>query len=105
MQDAYQYIRLYSPYDNIRPQDYPAMLLTASLHDSRVPYWESAKYVAALRSILSRGEAVFPQPLLLTNLEAGGHNASTQASTRLSDLVMKMAFLVNNLGNDSDLLA
>lgn len=50
MQDAFAYISSYSPYSNInRSVEYPAMLLTASLHDTRVNYWEPAKYVAAMR--------------------------------------------------------
>lgn len=95
-QEAHEYIRSYSPYDNIQAHIYPALLLTASLLDSRVPFWESAKYVAALRAVLAKEAGLFPPPLLLTNLQAGGHNATTQASKKLSDAVMKMAFLVSN---------
>src|SRR5204863_2339154 len=48
---AYEYMRTYSPYDNLEKRAYPAMLVTTSLHDSQVMYWEPAKYVAALRGL------------------------------------------------------
>ena len=68
----YQYMRQYSPYDNIARQAYPAMLVTTSLNDSQVMYWEPAKYVARLRAMKTD-----TNPLLLaTNMGAGHGGAS-----------------------------
>ena len=69
---AFEYIRSYSPYDNISAQDYPAMLVHVSLNDSQVPYWEGAKYVARLRELKTDSNPV----LLKTNLGAGHGGAS-----------------------------
>ena len=48
---AYDYMKTYSPYDNLEKRAYPAMLVTTSLNDSQVMYWEPAKYVARLRTL------------------------------------------------------
>ena len=48
--EAFAYMRSYSPYDNLKPGSYPAMLVKTSLNDSQVMYWEPAKYVARLRT-------------------------------------------------------
>src|SRR5204863_699727 len=48
---AYDYIKTYSPYDNVRAQNYPAMLVKVSINDSQVPFWEGAKLVAKLRAM------------------------------------------------------
>src|SRR5204863_4919018 len=49
--EAFEYMRSYSPYDNLKTGDYPAMLVKTSLNDSQVMYWEPAKYVARLRTL------------------------------------------------------
>ena len=68
----YRYMQSYSPYDNVAAVDYPAMWVTAGLHDSQVQYWEPAKWVARMRE---RGTG--HRPLLLrTNMEAGHGGAS-----------------------------
>jgi oligopeptidase B len=67
--DFYRYMKSYSPYDNVRPESYPALLVTAGLNDPRVSYWEPAKWVAKLRS-LSRGDAA----LLLKTEMGSGHS-------------------------------
>ena len=64
---AFDYMMKYSPYDNIKAQNYPAMLVQVSLNDSQVPYWEGAKFVARLRATKTD-----TNPLLLkTNMGAG----------------------------------
>ncbi len=67
--DFYQYIKAYSPYDNVHAADYPALLVTTGLNDPRVSYWEPAKWVAKLRS-LKRGEST----LLLKTEMGSGHS-------------------------------
>ena len=62
----------YSPYDNIKEQDYPNLLITAGLHDSQVQYWEPAKWAAKLRTLKTDNNVLF----LDTNMEAGHSGAS-----------------------------
>ena len=69
---AYDYMRSYSPYDNIERKAYPAMLVTTGLNDSQVMYWEPAKYVAKLRAHKTDSNAL----LLKTNMGAGHGGAS-----------------------------
>ena len=69
---AFDYMMKYSPYDNIKAANYPAMLVQVSLNDSQVPYWEGAKLVAKLRATKTDNN-----PLLLkTNMGAGHGGAS-----------------------------
>jgi oligopeptidase B len=83
----------YSPYDNLREGNYPAMLVKTSLHDSQVMYWEPAKYVAKLRR-LKRNDA----PLLLhTNMEAG-HGGASGRYDYLKEIAFDQAFLLMELG-------
>lgn len=113
LQAAFDYIRSYSPYSNIQPSaTYPALLLTASLHDNRVNFWEPAKYTAAMRHFrkqqeqqegagLSQGSStaqVEERPLLLLTDMNAGHFAASAASVRLQERAMKLAFILHNLG-------
>ena len=67
-EDSYHYMKSYSPYDNVKAQDYPAMLITTGLHDSQVQYWEPAKWMARLRKTRTNPE----QPLLMyCNMDTG----------------------------------
>ena len=70
--DCYDYMLTYSPYDNVRAKDYPALLVTTGLHDSQVQYFEPAKWVARLRALKTDGNVL----LLRTNMEAGHGGAS-----------------------------
>jgi oligopeptidase B len=90
---AFDYIRSYSPYDNIRPQDYPAMLVHVSLNDSQVPYWEGAKYVARLRELKTDGNPV----LLKTNLGAG-HGGASGRYDALRETAFTYSFILWQMG-------
>ncbi len=70
--EAYATIGAYSPYDNVKTQAYPPMLITAGLNDPRVAYWEPAKWVAKLRVAASNSQNIY----LRTELEAGHHGPS-----------------------------
>ena len=94
----YEYMRSYSPYDNVRAQDYPALLVTAGLNDPRVGYWEPAKWVARLRATKTDRN-----PLLLkTHLDAG-HSGASGRYDALADLAFEYAFLLTQLpGRESE---
>jgi len=86
---AYDYIAGYSPYDNIEPRAYPAILATGGLSDPRVTYWEPAKWVARLREA---GEA--PRPVLLKiNMDAG-HGGASGRFDHLKDPALAYAFAI-----------
>ena len=91
--EAFAYMSSYSPYDNLREADYPAMLVKTSLNDSQVMYWEPAKYVARLRT-LKRNDT----PLLLhINMEAG-HGGASGRYDYLKEIAFDYAFLLRELG-------
>ena len=64
---AYAYIKSYSPYDNVKQQEYPDLLIEAGLNDPRVGYWEAAKWAARLRD-MKQGDSLL---LLKTNMDTG----------------------------------
>lgn len=79
----------YSPYDNVRPQAYPHMLVTAGLHDSQVQYWEPAKWVARLRELRS------DDGLLLFDVDTeAGHSGKTGRFRSLEDTALVYTFLL-----------
>jgi oligopeptidase B len=90
---AFDYIRQYSPYDNVRAQDYPAMLVHVSLHDSQVPYWEGAKFVAKLREMKTDDNPV----LLKANLGAG-HGGASGRYDALRETAFTYAFVLWQVG-------
>ena len=91
--DEYDYIKSYSPYDNLAAKNYPAILLTTSLNDSQVPYWEPAKYAARLRAIKTD-----KNPLLLKiNLDAG-HGGASGRYDALKETAFEDAFGLAVLG-------
>jgi oligopeptidase B len=92
IQEQYEYILSYSPYDNVRPVEYPHLLVTAGLHDSQVPYWEAAKWVAKLRATKTDDRLL----LLKTNLDAGHHGASGRFR-RHRETALEYAFLLEVL--------
>ncbi|MGA8938848.1 MAG: S9 family peptidase [Acidobacteriaceae bacterium] len=90
---AFEYMRSYSPYDNLHAGAYPAMLVKTSLNDSQVMYWEPAKYVAKLRT-LKTDDA----PLLLhVNMDAG-HGGASGRYDYLKEIAFDDAFLLRELG-------
>jgi len=89
----YEYMMSYSPYDNVRPKAYPALLVTTGLHDSQVQYWEPAKWVARLRVTKTDSN-----PLILkTNLEAG-HGGASGRFRRLKETALQYAFILDLVG-------
>jgi oligopeptidase B len=91
--EAFVYMRSYSPYDNLKAGDYPAMLVKTSLNDSQVMYWEPAKYVAKLRTLKQNDT-----PLLLhINMDAG-HGGASGRYDYLKEIAFDYAFLLRELG-------
>ena len=90
---GYRSIRAWSPYDNLAPKAYPAMLVEASLNDSQVPYWEAAKYVARLRGLKTDANPV----LLKTVLEAG-HGGASGRYDALKELAFTYAWVLDQAG-------
>ncbi len=90
---AYDYMKSYSPYDNLARRDYPAMLVTTGLNDSQVMYWEPAKYVARLRTLKTDDN-----PLLLKVNMSAGHGGASGRYDRLKDLAFEYAFLLSRVG-------
>jgi oligopeptidase B len=89
----YHYIQSYAPYENVRPQAYPAMLVTAGLNDPRVAYWEPAKWVARLRAIKT------DQNVLLLKTDMGaGHFGKSGRYEHLKETAFNYAFLLRTLG-------
>ena len=84
---AYDYMASISPYDNVHAAAYPAVLATAGLRDDRVPYWESAKWIAKLRAHTRSGK-----PVLLRVNMTGGHQSSSGASDELAEMARFWAF-------------
>ena len=87
--DYYDYMLSYSPYDNVKKQDYPHLLVTSGLHDSQVQYWEPTKWVAKLRALRTNKNLL----LLHTNMEAG-HGGASGRFNALKELAMEYAFIL-----------
>jgi oligopeptidase B len=91
--EYFHYMLSYSPYDNLKPGSYPAILVKTSLHDSQVMYWEPAKYVARLRTLKTDSNPL----LLVTNMEAG-HGGASGRYDYLKEIAFDYAFLLRQLG-------
>ena len=84
----YNYIKSYSPYDNVEAKDYPNILVTTGLHDSQVQYWEPAKWVAKLRDLKTNTNKLY----LHTNMDAG-HGGASGRFEALKELAEEFVFL------------
>lgn len=94
--DDYAYMMQYSPYDNVKAQDYPHLYVYTGLNDPRVGYFEPAKWVARLRD-----RQTGQKPVLLKTHMGSGHFGSSGRLGHLQDLAMQYAFLLHWLGVDS----
>jgi oligopeptidase B len=95
--DLYQYMKSYSPYDNVEAKDYPALLVTGGLHDPRVQYWEPAKWVAKLRAMKTD-----QRPLLLKMEMGAGHSGPSGRYDAWRDEAFVMAFVLEQIGAEAD---
>ncbi len=91
---AYDYILSYSPYDNLHEGAYPAMLLTESLNDSQVAYWEAAKFVAKVRTLKTDKNPV----LLRMKMDPAGHGGASGRYDQLKDRAFECAWLLSQVG-------
>ena len=90
----YEYIKTYSPYDNVARKPYPTILVRTSYNDSQVMYWEPAKYVAKLRALKTDSN-----PLLFKiNMEPAGHGGASGRYTKLHETAFDYAFILWQLG-------
>ena len=90
---AFDYMKTYSPYDNVAKQNYPAMLVKVSVNDSQVPYWEGTKLVAKLRAMKTDNN-----PLLLKVNFGAGHGGSSGRYDALHDTAFDYAFMLWQMG-------
>jgi oligopeptidase B len=90
---AFDLIRSYSPYDQVRAQDYPPIMVTAGLNDPRVTYWEPAKWVARLREMKTDANEL----ILKTNMGAG-HGGKSGRFESLKETAEEFAFILWQLG-------
>jgi len=88
--ESYNYMKSYSPYDNVVKKAYPNMLVTTGLHDSQVQYFEPAKWVAKLRALKTDSNKLF----LFTNMEAG-HGGASGRFKPLKDKAREYAFFLS----------
>lgn len=88
--EYFDYMLTYSPYDNVKAQDYPNMLVTTGYHDSQVQYWEPAKWVAKLRELKTDDNIL----LFYTNMDAGHSGASGRFKIH-KETAMEYAFLLS----------
>ena len=92
VKSEFDYMMKYSPYDNVKAQKYPTMLVEVSLNDSQVPYWEGTKFVAKLRQMKTDDNVL----MLKANMGAG-HGGASGRYDRLKDVAFEYAFLMSHL--------
>lgn len=86
----YNYMKSYSPYDNVKKQNYPNMYVSTGLHDSQVQYWEPAKWIAKLRATKTDTNLLF----LDTNMDAG-HGGASGRFEAIKELAKEYSFLLD----------
>ena len=91
-QPYYDYMLSYSPYDQVKKQDYPALLVTTGLHDSQVQYFEPAKWVAKLRT-----HKTDASPLMFKTNMSAGHGGSSGRFARMKEIAEEYAFILDLL--------
>jgi oligopeptidase B len=89
----FNYMLQYSPYDNIKAQEYPAMLVTTAYHDSQVQYWEPAKWVAKLRTLKTDSN-----PLFMRTEMAASHGGKSGRFESLRLTALEYAFIFDQIG-------
>ncbi|HWO44343.1 MAG TPA: S9 family peptidase, partial [Methylomirabilota bacterium] len=90
--EFYEYMKSYSPYDNVHRAAYPAMLVTAGLNDPRVPFWEPAKWVAKLRSM-----TLSARPIILKTDLGSGHSGPSGRYQSWREEAFVSAFVIDQL--------
>ncbi|MGI9549840.1 MAG: S9 family peptidase, partial [Aurantibacter sp.] len=88
--DSYEYMKSYSPYDNVSAQEYPNLYVSTGLHDSQVQYWEPAKWVAKLREYKTDDNLLF----LDTNMDTG-HGGASGRFESLKEVAKEYAFILD----------
>ncbi|HMO56600.1 MAG TPA: S9 family peptidase [Roseiflexaceae bacterium] len=91
--EQYLVMRTYSPYEHTIPQAYPALLVTAAIHDPRVVFWEPAKWVARLRAVKTNA-----QLLVLKTDMIGGHAGASGRYDRIDEVAFEYAFILDAMG-------
>jgi len=94
--EYYEYMKSYSPYDNVESKEYPNMLITTGLHDSQVQYWEPAKWIAKLRELKTDNNRLIMQ----TNMETG-HGGASGRFESLKEVALEYAFIFDLEGIES----
>ena len=95
--EFYEYIKSYSPYDNVKAQGYPNMLITAGISDPRVTYWEPAKWTARLRELKTDDNLL----LLKIRLDSG-HAGASGRFERLKEVALEYAFILKAFGMEGN---
>ena len=88
--EYYEYMKSYSPYDNVKAQDYPNLYISTGFHDSQVQYWEPAKWIAKLRALRTNKNQLF----LDTNMDAG-HGGASGRFEALKEVAKEYAFMLD----------
>ncbi|MDR6240837.1 protease II [Aureibacter tunicatorum] len=94
---AFEYVKSYSPYENLKDQSYPTILLLHGYGDTRVSFWNSAKYIANFRYMQNNPNSIYMKTDMNSGHMTGGGN-----NPRLREAAMKNAFILKTLGKTSD---